>query len=276
MQAPSPDLKFLSVIELKNLARQRGLSGYSRLNRADLISSLQQSSFTSNVQQSPPKSISLNIQLESLPQDMQLEILSHLTLPELLNYCNTNKQLASLCKSELLWEKMVKRDYPDRPKGDLSWRENYIKAYQSMQLIPYIDAHWGLNRFLAEEFVNLNWQVNYNFKTSHKSQIRHGNQLRNLDQERQNNMIKYYNLTQNEKTLQQLADTPIPNLHHLIVDIFKRGNHTSLYHEDINQYDITLRDLYHLIERVRATNISSNKYLYSFDVDLPNITVRTS
>lgn len=103
----------------------------------------------------------------------------------------------------------MKRDYPDRPKGNLSWRENYIKAYQSMKLIPYIDAYGGLNDFLNEEFDNLSWQINYNFKTSYISQIRIENKLKNLDPKRQDNLKKYYNLTQNTKKLQQLANTPI-------------------------------------------------------------------
>ena len=38
--SPTPDLSSLKVVELKDMARSRGMKGYSKLNKAQLVSAL--------------------------------------------------------------------------------------------------------------------------------------------------------------------------------------------------------------------------------------------
>ena len=208
---------------------------------------------------------------ERLPSNMQLEILSQTNLSELKKLCTFNKTIRRLCSDDQLWQLRVKNEFPNRPKSDSTGYEDYIKAYRSEKLRPYIKAHNSLSQFISDELSSLVLQSpNYNFETLYKKPPS------GLDYtiSEYNTLIKYRKLMMDPVFFNQVINTPIPDLHYLSIVVY--GGDRVLYSEKINQYDITIRDLNGLIQRIRGTGIASTPTSYRFSVLGPHVRVFAS
>lgn len=87
-----------TVAELKQIARERGLSGYSRLRRNELIDLLQGSSINRTVKATDRSELIQELP-NNLPDDILYELTQHLSISELKALCSTNQQYAKLCQS---------------------------------------------------------------------------------------------------------------------------------------------------------------------------------
>ena len=125
----------LTIPELKNFARTRGIGGLSRLRKNELVVLLQQFG------QQPTQQT-----INNLPSDMQVELLANMDLNELRKLCTSNKQLRQLCQSELLWQRLVAHRFGKVELINNSWRETYIYYYQIIQ--PYINIFGSIKTFL--------------------------------------------------------------------------------------------------------------------------------
>lgn len=90
--------------------------------------------------------------MESLPIDMQIEILSQMNLEQLRSSCQSNRHFRKLCQQELIWEQLVRKNYGNVEKVDSSWQTTYIFHYQLVG--PLINL-LGWKNFLDEFLVQL-------------------------------------------------------------------------------------------------------------------------
>lgn len=123
----------LTIPELKNLARQRGLGGVSRFRKDELVQLLHSTQ---------PKESDLS----KIATDMQIELMSKMDLAELRKLCTSNKQSQQLCSNERLWQQLVSRRFGDIPLINNSWRETFIYYYNLFQ--PYLKFFGSLQAFL--------------------------------------------------------------------------------------------------------------------------------
>ena len=143
-----------TVIELKKIARQTGLSGYNRLRKEELINLLINRTLTTSPTSttSPTLTTSPNSEKQELPQDVQFEILLHSKPSEIAKLCTLSKENAQLCKNEHLWHQKVLRDF-DLPTSitkpiQLTWYQYYQKLYQCPKISNMIES---LPKFLIEQ-----------------------------------------------------------------------------------------------------------------------------
>nr|QBK92069.1 MAG: F-box domain and ankyrin repeat protein [Pithovirus LCPAC304] len=113
------DLADLTVVNLRKLAKENGLKGYSRLRKAELIDFLE-------TEIDPKPGI---FDLMELPYEMRLYTLSQLRYPDLMRFCATSKAAAQICEDNHFWAIKTRRDfgaeyaYPPWPRED--WEEDY-------------------------------------------------------------------------------------------------------------------------------------------------------
>lgn len=257
------DYKFLTVSKLKNLARQHRLSGYSRLNRNDLISLL--SNFI------PPK---VEQSLESLPRDMQLEILSRMDLPELQKTCTSNKYFSQLCSQEQLWQQVIQRKYPDRPLPEISWKQAAINEYRADTLRPIISAFGGLGNFLKDQ---LSYLAKYLLlPEEERAGFYSEDPLADLTLHQDVDEANYATL---EKFYQQDPpwSIPLPDLHYLIIEVARsipRTSRTSaISSHHIPTYDVTLQDIANVLMRIIDENDLTSKNFLIFDFNAPVLSI---
>ena len=87
--------------------------------------------------------------LSTIPGEILIyEILPKLGLDELFNLCETDKNFASLCSDDLLWQIKTERDYPDYYNKSLlqegeTWRDYYIKLFNILTRINLPLYHNG-------------------------------------------------------------------------------------------------------------------------------------
>lgn len=87
-----------TVSELKQLARERRLAGYSNLHRDELIELLQGATDPT-----------------VLPEDILYELTKHLSISELKQLCSTNRQYAKLCQSPR-FQQIINQEKAEREK----------------------------------------------------------------------------------------------------------------------------------------------------------------
>ncbi len=78
--------------------------------------------------------------MERLPNEVLItEILSSMSLPEILKNCLVNLRFARICRGDELWRGLTLRDFPYESvfNRGLSWKEYYINVYQSPVLPVY-------------------------------------------------------------------------------------------------------------------------------------------
>ena len=178
------NLNNLTVPELKTLARTRGLTGFSRFRKNELVLVLQKATqptlprdiqFELMINMDPPELMklctsdkqlnqlcsderftnwsscykkSLNPPYPTLPRDIQFELMINMDPPELMKLCTSDKQLNQLCSDERFWQQLVVRRFGQVSLINNSWRETFINAYKYGFIQPYIDAYGTLDEFL--------------------------------------------------------------------------------------------------------------------------------
>ena len=95
--------------------------------------------------------------MDALPKDMELELMSHLKPAEIATLCQTNSSYASLCSQELLWEKLVSRDFAGNDKIG-TWYNTYIYYSQKFYLVQKVN--WQ-NDVTPKLFSNREKAINY-------------------------------------------------------------------------------------------------------------------
>ena len=73
--------------------------------------------------------------LSNQPSDIKMEILLQLKYPDMLIACNTNKEFNQICNQDMLWNRMIERDFPFYPSDDKDARKSYEHWYK------FFDAH---------------------------------------------------------------------------------------------------------------------------------------
>lgn len=71
--------------------------------------------------------------ITSLPYEVQLDILYKTGYPEIVNVCQTNKELSYLCADDYLWYQLSLKDFSDiidNKDQDESYHDFYINNYQ--------------------------------------------------------------------------------------------------------------------------------------------------
>lgn len=266
------DYNYLTVVELKNLARQNGLSGYSRLNRTDLISLLQQLPVSLSNPKISQRALS-ETSLALLPRDMQLELLIQVDLPELQNICISNKQFRQLCQEEQFWELKVRKDFPNRPKGDLTWKENYIKAYQSNKILnDLIKLHHSFFQFMniqLRNFIKVNIN-DPNFFVQYVQNLIDNATFSQLGPTpEQSQLIKnFYSKLNDPELLNSFLDAPLPNIHLVKFNVIDYYTRQQLSNKTIDKYDISLREIFNMLINIKNENetINSGQYLACYDI----------
>ena len=76
--------------------------------------------------------------MNTLPQDLEFELFSHLTPAEIANLSQTNSSYAQLNQNERLWEKLVQRDFPSKDKIG-TWYNTYHYYAQEFYLVQKVD-----------------------------------------------------------------------------------------------------------------------------------------
>ena len=270
------NLDLLTVAELKNLAQQTGLSDYSRRDRNDLIALLQQIITSISNPKIPEQALS-ETNLGLLPHEIQLELLSQMDLPELQKICTGNKQLQKLCQPDQFWEFRIKRDYPNRPKGNLTWRENYIKAYQSDKLNDLISLHhnpWqfmnihlreftkGTARLVTPGIQNIK-DANLAYYVQNLIDLAASAPLGPTPEQSQLINNFYLRLT-NLEILNSILDAPIPNVHSIKFNLVNRYTQQQLSNKVIDKYDISLRDIFDMLITIKHE--TGGEYLNCYDI----------
>lgn len=74
--------------------------------------------------------------LTNLPDELKLGVLSYLNRRDLLNACVVNTEL-SICKDDILWRDLVKRDFGDVPL-QRTWYNTYAINYQNLATIQMV------------------------------------------------------------------------------------------------------------------------------------------
>lgn len=175
----SSQLNNLTVPELKNLARQRGLRGFSRLLKSELISLLQ---------------------------------FPTLDIAELLTYCATNKQYCG----EEFWQYLVQQKYGNVTQINNSWQQTYIYSYQYDTMQPYVDVFGSLEAFLDVmipiliSYMSVNpYRFNYEAFAANLAQI-----VENIVKLAQVENGELLNQLKDPHTLHQFMNSSIPGLYY--------------------------------------------------------------
>lgn len=90
--------------------------------------------------------------IKRLPNELIYNILIELPLPSLLNFCEINKNYREICRDDIFWKYKTFNDFPEKANfrtdnyemGQLSWKEYYIKLYNSKE-IPVVEDYSGHN-----------------------------------------------------------------------------------------------------------------------------------
>ena len=68
--------------------------------------------------------------MENIPSNALFELLQHLSGPDLLNMCSTNRVIASFCdeSNDYFWKLKVLKDYPQalNKPANISWKRFYV------------------------------------------------------------------------------------------------------------------------------------------------------
>jgi hypothetical protein len=77
-------------------------------------------------------------ELQDLPPELITLVLSGAELDDIMSYCSSSRYAASICRNELLWRELYRRDYGmDKKYPSLSWLENYIEVSHSDRLVRH-------------------------------------------------------------------------------------------------------------------------------------------
>ena len=212
--------------------------------------------------------------IDSLPRDIQFELLSQLSISELHAFCSTNKHLQSLCQNDRLWEQKVKKDFPHRPaKGTETWHQNYITAYQSQRLKRIIDQYGHNDKQNSEIYLYYNLKLLLNsLPTSEPLQTfatllkRTTDSSHPLYEMKINlSLTKFYMNADDLPIFNFIVNTPIPGLHYLYINVSDHLRNKELLNKKINNYDISLMDIYLALTQINPIFFSGN---FSHSVDL--------
>nr|QBK92068.1 MAG: F-box domain and ankyrin repeat protein [Pithovirus LCPAC304] len=139
------DLSDLTVVNLRKLAKENGLKGYSRLGKAELIDFLETNLATERL--SPEEEVFLEtdpshlkpgiFDLMELPYEMRLYTLAQLRYPDLMRFCATSKAAAKICLDNHFWGIKTRRDfgveYAYTPWPRENWEEDYRFYLQELE-----------------------------------------------------------------------------------------------------------------------------------------------
>lgn len=243
------DYNSLTVSDLKKIAKDQRLSGYSNMRKHELISLLLRNQTLIVSPSITEKNNQYN--LESLPIDMQIEILSSVDLTDLERICASNKYFAQLCQNKQLWAKLLKKYYPERPSNNLTLKENYTRARNSQLLKNYIDINFDdYIRTNLKNIFSLTCGVGNDLtifvNELAKCWIYNDNGLSKLSQ-------LYSQLKKDPVMLEFYLNAPIPDLHFLSIVIYNVDN-SIVYQKYIDKYDINLLDLINAFENLNLGN----------------------
>lgn len=154
----------LTVNELRNLLRQNGVRGYSRLNRSEIISLLQQHSSINTESLTPQQSSMSNtlspsdIDLIDLPTDVLIDLLAELDLYWLDKFCRSSSRINSLCNHPRLWKLRYEKDFKEPFPADsqLEAKEVYLTKKRTFKKMFIRMFKWGL---IFDITVSLDWTI---------------------------------------------------------------------------------------------------------------------
>lgn len=153
------NLNTLTVTELRNLLRQNGIRGYSRLNRSEMLALLSQSP--------PPATTILSkseTELMNLPTDVLIDILVDVDLYWLAKFCRSSPRINSLCNNPRIWtlkyEKDFKEPFPSDTKLDpkivyqtkkREFKTMFIRMFKwGLMFDITISIHWTIQQLIDE------------------------------------------------------------------------------------------------------------------------------
>ena len=119
------NLNHYTMIELRQIARQQGLTGYTRLRKEELVGLLNSRKQTES----------------TISKDIQYEILLRSNPKEISKICATSKETQQLCRNEHLWQGKVGNDFGqlNKPK-QLTWYQYYQQLYRCPQISNTIES----------------------------------------------------------------------------------------------------------------------------------------
>ena len=67
--------------------------------------------------------------IETLPQELILQIFENLDMADILNACQTNVLWSNICKDRVLWKKLYEKDFPNAEKVK-DYYDGYIQQFK--------------------------------------------------------------------------------------------------------------------------------------------------
>nr|QBK87460.1 MAG: F-box-like family protein [Marseillevirus LCMAC201] len=124
-------------------------------------------------------------EIEKLPPEMIVEIISKLDMENVLNLCLINRAWSGICRDELVWKLLHQKDFPTAVKTRETWYESYkvtfadTRKYIKFELFfpigrdvkgIYFMQNFG-NEEAIEKFLSINKIIVQNVEEIDKNQI---------------------------------------------------------------------------------------------------------
>lgn len=95
--------------------------------------------------------------MESLPDELKLELLYDVGYPGLVSLCQSNQEFANLCRDEVLWRRLFERDFPNlEPPEGIDWRTSYINTWDWYHSIrEFAESFLQNHPFVKRKYVQL-------------------------------------------------------------------------------------------------------------------------
>ena len=88
------------------------LSGILKLSKKDLNKCLEQTAKKEKVSEDTVINVMLDFYSFNLPMEIIELIAFNLPMKDLINLCKTSKLFSEICKDQVFWKRLLRRDYP--------------------------------------------------------------------------------------------------------------------------------------------------------------------
>nr|QBK87337.1 MAG: F-box-like family protein [Marseillevirus LCMAC201] len=95
-----------------------------------------------------PSDIPKPSEIEKLPAEIIVGIMSNLNMEDVLNLCLVNKDWYGICKDEMVWKLLYEKDFPEAKKlKNKTWYESYRIKFTAKIYVSFViwtnDYHWA-------------------------------------------------------------------------------------------------------------------------------------